>query len=163
MAIDLHGIVQDATNADQIGPRNAIEQDVSRLSYQTIGRSSSASTVAQMVAAHGAPEFRPCHAAGTFGIRCNVSQTGNQQCLVAPPRDLAEPVLRVREELDDVLFRGRGKSIDRHRSSAGSVNPMTSMPPKRRDEILQFVILHVAVAALVEIGKTRLSRLLQSP
>ena len=40
---------------------------------------------------------------------------------------------------------------------------MTSMPPKRRDEILQFVILHIAVAALVEVGKTRLSRLLQGP
>jgi len=40
---------------------------------------------------------------------------------------------------------------------------MTGTPPKRRDEILQFIILHIAVATLVEVGKTRLSRLLQSP
>jgi hypothetical protein len=55
VAIDLHRIMQDSANADQIGPRNAIEQDVSRLSYQTIGRPSAVSTVAQMVAAYAGP------------------------------------------------------------------------------------------------------------
>jgi hypothetical protein len=57
MALDVHAVIKHATNADQIGPRHAIEQKMSRLPHQAIGRPSAAATVAQMVAAHGGTEF----------------------------------------------------------------------------------------------------------
>lgn len=79
---------------------------MTRLVDDTIERSRVAATVTQVVAAYAGPELRPCHAAAAFGISRNVPQGGNQQRLVASSCDLAEPILRVGEELDDVLRGG---------------------------------------------------------
>jgi len=79
---------------------------MTRLSDQTIGRRRVAATVAQVIAANAGPKLRPRHTAMAFGISRNIPQGGDQQRLVAPPCGLAEAILRVGENLNDVLRGG---------------------------------------------------------
>src|ERR1035437_10996252 len=114
MAFDFHALVQGTTNADQIGPGHSIKQNMPRLAHQAVGCPSPVPTMAQVVAAHGVPKLRSRRAAGVLRIKCDVSQTDYQQRLVTPPCDLAEPVLGVGEEPDDVLFGGCRQPVDQH-------------------------------------------------
>jgi len=106
VAFDLRAIIPNAADPNQIGLAKSIEEDITTLSDQAIGRPRGAATVAQVIAANAAPEFWPCHTAMAFWISRNVPQGGHQQHLVAQPCCLAEAVLRVGEELDDVLGGG---------------------------------------------------------
>gem|GEM_PF-3503257 len=114
MAFDFHAIMQDTTNADQVRPGQPIKQKMPGLAHRAVGCPSRVPTMAQVVTAHGEPELRSCHALGALRIKCDVSQTNHQQRLVAPPRDLAELVLGVGEEPDDVLFGGCRKPVNQH-------------------------------------------------
>src|ERR1035437_4879359 len=114
MAFDFHAIMQDTTNADQIGPGHSIKQKMPGLAHQAVGCPSPVPAMAQVVTAHGEPKLRSRRTAGALRVKCDVSQTGYQQRLITPPCDLAEPVLDVGEEPDDVLFGGCRKPVDQH-------------------------------------------------
>jgi hypothetical protein len=63
MSFQLHAVIQNAADANQIGLAGPIKQDMTRLSDQTIGRSRVATTVAQVIAANAGAEFGPCDTA----------------------------------------------------------------------------------------------------
>ena len=73
MRFNLHAVVQNPTNANQVGLHCPIQQEVSRLANQAILGPGAIAAVAQMVAAHCEPKFRPRGAARAFWIGNNIS------------------------------------------------------------------------------------------
>ena len=71
--LNLHPVMQNPTNANQVSTHRPIKQEVSRPADQAILCSRAIAAVAQMVAAHREPKFRPRSAAGAFWIGGNVS------------------------------------------------------------------------------------------
>ena len=124
MRLDIHAVVQNAPNSDQVGPHCPIQQKMSRLANQAGLRSGTITAVAQMEAAHHRPKFWPRRAAGAVWIRSNISQASDQQHLVAAPRCIPEPFLGVGKDLDDVFLGGRRQPKARQRLLAGGPNPL---------------------------------------
>lgn len=59
MALDLHGIMQHTTDADQVWQDLPIENEVSRPANNSGSMARPIATVAEMVAAYTGTEFRP--------------------------------------------------------------------------------------------------------
>jgi hypothetical protein len=114
MAFDFHAVVQDTTHADHLWSHRAIEKEVARSPHQAVGRSGSATTVTQMIAAHREAEFRTGNAAGALRICRYVSQGSDQEGLVALSRDVSKALLGIDENINDIRFGCRRKAIDRH-------------------------------------------------
>ena len=151
MRLDLHAVVQNPTNANQVGPHCPIKQEVSRLANQAILCPGAIAAVAQMVAAHREPEFWPRGAAGAFWIGSYISQTGDQQRLVASSRSVPEPLLGVGEDLDYVFLGGRRKPKVWQRLLTGSPNSLGGSLAQAFDEALQAIVLDVGVATMIEV------------
>lgn len=101
---DFHRVVQNSTNLDKIMPIDAVQNQMSWSRNGALYRSGVLLAVAKMVGAHVVPEFGPAGAASAIGIGGNVAQTGNEECLVARPRDGAEFFLGIGENSQNVRF-----------------------------------------------------------
>jgi hypothetical protein len=102
-------------------------------------------TVAQMVAAHRKPKFRPRGAACALWIGSYISQTGDQQQLVAASRHVAELLLSVGKDLDYIFLGGQREPITRQRLSTFGLSPLHSAPAQAFDELLKALVRNVSV------------------
>ena len=103
-----------------------------------------------MVAAHSMSEFRSRDTARAQGIETEVSQPGDQKCLVASSRGGPKLVLGVGQEAGDIVLGGRGKPNLRQ-VLTGSPNPVRGAPAQAFDDAVQVSILNIGEATMVEI------------
>jgi hypothetical protein len=93
--LDLHAIVQDTTDTDQIGAAYTIKQEMPRPTYPALNEPNVVPAVSQMVTTHPGSKFRPRDATVAFGIGGNIAEGNDEKRLIAPSADFAELILRI--------------------------------------------------------------------
>lgn len=106
MLRQVHGVVQDAADANYFWAKRAVKQEMPWLSHTRRGRDTR-TAIPQMIGADGFPDFRTRGAAGAMRIDGDIAKADGEQRFVAKPRRFAECLLRSREDCDDVVFRER--------------------------------------------------------
>ncbi len=99
---DLHAVVQNPSDADQVDPYHPIQQQMSRLANRAVLCPSTVAAVAQMVAAYQGSQFRARRAAGSLRIGRDIAQSRDEKHLVAPPCHVPEPLLCAGQDMNDV-------------------------------------------------------------
>jgi type IV secretion system protein VirD4 len=159
--LDLHGIVEDSTNADQAWMGVPIEQKMTWTKNDPVLGSRTLAAVAQVIAANILAEFGPHQASDPFGFGRNVAQGGNQKPLVAKTSDSAVFHFRVGEQVNDVRLSGPGKAVDRHASVAGTPDAVACLAPQPADDLFQIVISNILEAPFVDIAEAGCGSLLK--
>ncbi len=103
MLRQIHGVVQHAADAYNIGLQRAVEQEMPRLSHTRRGRDARPA-MPKMKGADALPDFETRGAAEAKRIDCDVAKTSGEQRFVAKPGCFAECLFRSREDGDDVAF-----------------------------------------------------------
>ena len=153
--------MQNPADADQTRAGHTIKQQMPWPMHSAVSGWGMVLAMAQMKAAHRMPKLWSRDATEASWIGGNVAKAGHEQGLVALPGSFAEAILRIGKEVDDVFFGGRRQPIDRHRLAPGFTDPVARQHAEAANQVLQIIVLQVAVATLVEIRKTHLCRLLQ--
>lgn len=98
----LHCVVQNAADTDQLGLKNTIEQQMSRAIHNAGFIACAIAAVAQMITGHYRTEFRALATSETCGIISKISQRRYEKPLVALARRASEAIFRLGQNINDI-------------------------------------------------------------
>lgn len=110
MSFEFHRIMENSTDADQIGLQDLIEEQVPGLPHYAAFVSRTLTTMTKMIAQHTLSEF------GAFDASCSPRHGGNiahrrhEQAFIAQPCESAELFVSPRENPDNVRTSRGGKA-----------------------------------------------------
>lgn len=93
MALQLHRVVQNATDSDQRGVDGAVDEEMPRPLDNAVGSPRTLTAAVKMPAADVAPEFRPSETAWANRVGGDIDQRGDDQPFVAAASHTAELAL----------------------------------------------------------------------
>lgn len=94
MPFDLHCVVQDTTDADQVGAGKAIEQQMTGTDHEAVLDPRAFPAVAQVIAAHVFAKLGPGDAVDPLRLGRHVPKGRHQQAFIAEAGDLPEVLIR---------------------------------------------------------------------
>ena len=161
VALDLHRVVENATDADQIWTDESVKQEVSRTENDPVLGSCVLTAVPQMIAANILAELWPKQASNPFRFSRDIAHVSSQKPLVAKTTDLAEIRFGVGEQVNDISQSSPSKAVDRHMLFAGTADPVTCLSSQLADDPFQIVSGDIVEATFVDLPKSGSGRILK--
>jgi hypothetical protein len=161
VALDLHGVVENATDADQTGMGESVKQKMPGTQNDPVLGPRVLTAMAQMIAANIFAKLGPRQASDPLRFSCDIAHGSDQKLLIAKPADLAEIRLRIGEQINDIRQSSPSKAINRHMLLAGAADAVARLSSQLADELFQIVSGDIVEVTLLDLLKSGSGRILK--
>ncbi len=147
MSLDLHGVMQDAPNPDNLDIDLTKQQKVARPTYHPAINRGAVAAVTQMIAADPFPKLGTQLYAYSTDVCRNVAKCRGQQCFVTTTSDLAKQIISVVEKGRDICFCRCCEAVSLHSPSRPAGSAETS------EEALDVTVGDICETSISEVGE----------